>query len=195
MAPRRAAAAPPFKVEASDYLRCWRVASSATRRQRTVHRTTAFKLQLFHTCQTRYVIPASISPVCGFLDVVCFLLTHPASRSGISSSAAERNGAGGKEPWESMPSLKVPVSESFFLSIIFFYTVGFWTNIFLCLFYDVTPDEWGIPAAGCGQKKVSSSSFQFLNHGTEGGCVTRHIFGCFGKVAELVDGKDVFQLL
>lgn len=37
--------------------------------------------------------------------------------------------------------------------------------------------------------------FQFLNHGTEGGLCHAAIFGCFGKVAELVDGKDVFQLL
>ena len=36
---------------------------------------------------------------------------------------------------------------------------------------------------------------QFLNHGTEGGLCYAAIFGCFGKVAELVDGKDVFQLL
>ena len=30
---------------------------------------------------------------------------------------------------------------------------------------------------------------------TEGGLCHAAIFGCFGKVAELVDGKDVFQLL
>ena len=95
----------------------------------------------------------------------------------------------------SMPSLKVPVSECFSSSINILYTVGL-NQYILCLFYDVDTDGSGAyRLRGCGQKSGCQFLFQFLNHGTEGGCVTRRIFGCVGKVAELVDGKDVFQLL
>ena len=63
-------------------------------------------LQLFHTCQTRYDTCIYFSRLQGFLDVVCFHFDYPdVEGRGISSSAAERNGAGGKElRWEVCPA-------------------------------------------------------------------------------------------
>lgn len=94
-----------------------------------------------------------------------------------------------------MPSLKVPVSECFFFFYNILYTVGL-NQYILCLFYDVDTDGSGAYRLLAAVKNPGVQFlFQFLNHGTEGGLCHAAIFGCFGKVAELVDGKDVFQLL
>lgn len=82
---------------------------------------------------------------------------------------------------------------------LFFYntldTVGL-SQYVLCLFYDMDADGGGAYGllAAVEDARVQFF-FQLLNHGAQRGLRHAAILGCFGKMAELVDGKDVFQLL
>ena len=62
----------------------------------------------------------------------------------------------------------------------------------------ITSRPTGVGQMGCWFRSnilVSNSSSSFLYHGTQSGLSYAAMFRSFGEMAELINGKNVFQLL